>query len=180
MRRISGGPYRCAVMRMRRLPNALLCVLLLAGVGEAATITVNEGDDLQAALNAARPGDEVVLQAGARFVGAFRLPAVKGPVRPITIRSSAVLPLRRITPADAALLPIIASGSGGTALTGEGVSNWRLDGIRKFITPSTRRPTSCSRVYRAFSCAEECRVITHGADFVAAVGFCTVGFWRLR
>ena len=50
-----------------------------------------------------------------------------GPV--ITIRSSAPLPARRITPADAALLPIIGSGTVDSALTGEGTSNWRLDGL---------------------------------------------------
>jgi hypothetical protein len=92
-------------------------------------LTVNNGGDLQAALNAAQPGDEIVLEAGARFVGAFRLPVKpSGPV--ITIRSSAALPGRRLTPADAPLLPTLASGSVEAALTGTGVANWRLDGLR--------------------------------------------------
>jgi Big-like domain-containing protein len=96
---------------------------------ESATLTVNSGGDLQAALNAAQPGDEVVLQAGARFSGAFRLPAKPaGP--PITVRSSAALPSRRLTPSDAALLPTLVSGTVEAALTATSVANWRLDGLR--------------------------------------------------
>jgi hypothetical protein len=40
------------------------------------------------------------------------------------------LPDRRITPNDASLLPIIASGQVDSALTGSNTANWRLDGIR--------------------------------------------------
>jgi hypothetical protein len=98
-------------------------------VATAATISVNSGGDLQAALNAAQPGDEIVLAAGARFTGSFQLPIKPtGPV--ITIRSSAILPDRRLTPADAALLPTIVSGTADSALSGTGTSNWRLDGLR--------------------------------------------------
>jgi hypothetical protein len=94
----------------------------------AATTTVAAGADLQAALNAARPGDVLVLQAGARYVGPFTLPPnPTGP--PITIRSSAILPERRIGPQDAALLPTLASPVAWAILDGTGASNWRLDGI---------------------------------------------------
>lgn len=112
--------------------SAALVVLAMAiapAPGRAATVQLKAGDDLQAALNAAQPGDEIVLTAGARFVGSFRLPSKPfGPV--ITVRSSAALPARRITAADAALLPTIASGSGDAALTGTGVAQWKLDGLR--------------------------------------------------
>jgi hypothetical protein len=92
-------------------------------------LTVNAGGDLQAALNAAQPGDQIVLAAGARFVGTFLLPPKPfGAV--ITIRSSQTLPGRRLTPADAPLLPTIAPNGTEAALTGNGVSNWRLDGLR--------------------------------------------------
>jgi hypothetical protein len=101
----------------------------LAADASAATITVPAGADLQAALNAARPGDVLVLQAGARYLGSFILPAkAAGPV--ITIRSSASLPERRIGPQDAALLPTLASGVVSAILDGTGAANWRLDGIR--------------------------------------------------
>ena len=107
----------------------LVSLLASPGLSAAATLQVAAGGDFQAALNAARPGDVIVLQAGARFVGAFQLPAKpSGPV--ITIQSSAALPARRVTPADAPLMPTIASGSVQSAITAIGVSNWRLDGLR--------------------------------------------------
>jgi len=94
----------------------------------AATTTVTAGADLQAALNAAHPGDVLVLQAGARYVGPFTLPPNPiGP--PITIRSSAILPERRIGPQDIALLPTLASPVAWAILDGTGAANWRLDGI---------------------------------------------------
>jgi len=95
----------------------------------AATITVNSGGNLQAALNSANPGDSIVLAAGARFTGTFSLPAKPfGAV--ITIKSSATLPARRLSPNDASLLPTLFSGGVEPALTGHGVANWRLDGLR--------------------------------------------------
>lgn len=110
------------------LGGAVLC----AHAASAATITVNAGGDLQAALNAARPGDTILLQAGATFIGNFTLPA-KGGTSYITVRSSAPdsslpAPGQRITPAYASLLPKIkVTTSGGTALiTGIGASYWRL------------------------------------------------------
>jgi hypothetical protein len=95
----------------------------------AATTIVAAGANLQAALNAAQPGDELVLQAGARFVGPFRLPAkAAGPV--IMIRSSAALPNRRITPQDASLLPTLASPVVSAVLDGTGAANWKIDGVK--------------------------------------------------
>jgi hypothetical protein len=107
-----------------------LCLLVAPGHAVAAIRTVNAGGDLQAALNAAQPGDEIVLAAGARFTGTFRLP-VKPFGAVITVRSSGTLPARRLTPTDAPLLPLITSGSGDPALIGgRGVANWRLDGLQ--------------------------------------------------
>jgi Bacterial Ig domain len=109
---------------------AVLCVQYIAPHQAAgATWHVQQGDDLQQILSRAEPGDEIVLQAGARFVGTFWLPSkALGPT--ITIRSGAPLPERRLTPADASLLPTIASGSPLPALDGTGASNWKLVGIR--------------------------------------------------
>ena len=95
----------------------------------AATTIVPPSADLQSVLNAASPGDVIVLQAGARYVGSFRLPAkAAGPA--ITIRSSATLPGRRIGPQDASLLPTLASGVVSAILDGTGAANWIIDGIR--------------------------------------------------
>ena len=120
--------------RTRLLVLSTLSVPVMIGTWSvadalAATTFVAAGANLQAALNAAQPGDELVLQAGARFVGSFRLPAkAAGPV--ITIRSSATLPNRRITPQDASLLATLASPVVSAVLDGTGAANWRLDGIR--------------------------------------------------
>jgi len=108
----------------------LVLALAWASPTAAATITVNSGGDLQAALNAAVPGDEIVVEAGATFTGNFTLP-VKSFGAAITIRSSATLPNRRITVADASLLPLIAPGNADPPLIGgTGVANWRLDGLQ--------------------------------------------------
>ena len=118
---------RLRVLRAFSIP--VMIATSFAVDAHAATTIVPAGADLQAALDAAQPGDELVLQAGARFVGSFRLPAkAAGPV--ITIRSSATLPDRRITPQDDSLLPTLASSAISAVLDGTGAANWRLDGIR--------------------------------------------------
>jgi len=106
----------------------MLIATWLAADASAATTIVAAGADLQAALNAARPGDVLVLQAGARYVGPFKLPPNSiGPA--ITIRSSATLPERRVGPQDLALLPTLATPLASAVVDGVGASNWRLDGI---------------------------------------------------
>ena len=49
-----------------------------APAGEGATFTVNAGDDLQAALDAAQAGDVIFLAPGATFTGNFVLRAKPG------------------------------------------------------------------------------------------------------
>ena len=98
---------------------------------EGATVSVRRGDSLQAALNAAQPGDTLMLEAGATFVGNFVLP-VKTGTADILIRSAApddVLPgpTVRMTPAYAALLPKIQSNNAAAAMrAASGAHNWRL------------------------------------------------------
>jgi PKD repeat protein len=98
---------------------------------QAATIFVAAGDDLQAVLDAAQPGDTILLQEGAEFVGTFVLPPKPdGP--PITLRSSAsdsMLPRagQRITPGHAPLLALLRSGTTSPALrTSPGAANWKV------------------------------------------------------
>ncbi len=120
---------RTRLLVLRTLAFPIMFGTWFAADARAATTIVAAGANLQAALNAAQPGDELVLQAGARFVGSFRLPAkAAGPV--ITIRSSATLPDRRITPQDASLLPTLASPILSAVLDGTGAANWKLDGIK--------------------------------------------------
>jgi len=105
--------------------------LTVAASADAATITVNAGGDLQAALNSAQPGDTILLQAGATFSGNYTLPSKSGTTY-ITIRSSASdssLPVAgaRITPAYASLLPKLKSPNTSSALkTATGAHHWRL------------------------------------------------------
>jgi hypothetical protein len=97
----------------------------------AATIYVSAGGSLQAALNAAQPGDVVVLQAGATFSGNFTLPVKSGSAW-ITVRTSTAdhllpAPGVRITPSFAPLLAAIRSPNTAPALsTAAGSHHWRL------------------------------------------------------
>jgi hypothetical protein len=108
-----------------------LAMLSAADTAFAETRLVRSGESLQSALNAAQPGDVIMLEAGATFLGNFTLP-VKGGSNVITIRSSApdtVLPGAgtRITPAFSALLPKIQSPNTAPALaTAPGTHHWRL------------------------------------------------------
>ena len=64
-------------------------VVLALSSAQAATIVVPSGGDLMAAINAAQPGDTIVLQAGATYTGPFTLPNKAGAAF-ITIQSSRV------------------------------------------------------------------------------------------
>ena len=100
-----------------RIPSWATCVVyfLAATAAHAATIAVPAGGDLQAALNAAQPGDVITLEPNATYTGNFILPNKPLPDNGdapeyITIRSAApdsVFPADgvRITPAYASASP---------------------------------------------------------------------------
>jgi PKD repeat protein len=110
-----------------------LAALMVWGAGrlDAATIHVAAGGDLQGALDAARPGDTVLLAEGAEFVGNFVLPAKTGSEW-ITLRTAApdsVLPAAgiRIRPSDAPLLARLRSPNPSAALrTAPGAHHWDI------------------------------------------------------
>ena len=114
---------------------SFLCVVsvcaLTARPVSAATLTVNAGGDLQRALNAAQPGDTILLQAGAVFTGNYTLPLKTGTTY-ITIRSSAsdaLLPAAgvRMSAKYAALLPKIRGAGSSYALrTATSAHHWKL------------------------------------------------------
>lgn len=97
------------------------------------TWVVNDGGDLQAALDGAQPGDSILLQAGATFIGNFVLPA-QDPASAdyITIRSAAPdssLPAANtvIAPTDAPQLPKIQSPNGAPSMaTAPGAHHYKL------------------------------------------------------
>jgi hypothetical protein len=117
-----------SVVRLAMLVSSVLTVPVLA---DAATITVRDGGNLQAAIDAAQPGDVIMLQAGSTFVGNFRLPEKPGSAF-ITIRSSAADsllpgPNTRLTPAQTSLLAKIKSSNTMSALTtAPRAHHWRL------------------------------------------------------
>ncbi|HET7617693.1 MAG TPA: hypothetical protein VF159_08235 [Gemmatimonadaceae bacterium] len=93
------------------------------------TIDVPANGDLQAALDAARPGDVVALAPGAIYTGNFVLPASAGD-GPITLRTGgepAVGADVRMTPARAASLAKLQSPNRQPVLrTAPGAHQWQL------------------------------------------------------
>ncbi len=110
------------------------------------TITVKRGDNLQRALESARRGDEVVIEAGAEFRGHFELPVKSGGSSDgwIIVRTSALDQLpplgTRIDYAQhAALMPKLITPDSRAALATEaGTSGWRIVGIEISVDPGFR------------------------------------------
>jgi hypothetical protein len=117
----------------------ILCAAPL--LARAATITVgpasgNQYQDLQLAINAAQPGDTLLLQAGASFTGLIVLPNKNtSSTQWITLRTSAPdssLPPagQRITPSYVSSMAKIVSPGGMPAInTQPGAHHYRLIGI---------------------------------------------------
>jgi hypothetical protein len=100
----------------------------------AATIVVPSGGNLQAALNAAQPGDTIVLQAGAIYTGPFTLPHKTGNAF-VTIQSAELGSLpgsgQRVSPADAVFMPKLVSPGANQAVisTEESSHHYQFIGI---------------------------------------------------
>ena len=96
-------------------------------------IQVHSGGNLQAAINAAQPGDEIVLDAGAVFTGPITLPNKTGSGW-ITITSSgagALTPGVQVNPGEVSnMATILAPGSNVPALqTAPGAHNYYISGL---------------------------------------------------
>ena len=139
---------------MRFIPNSsLLSIVLLAislsSIGavlgcrgllsdshaqqKGPVIQLDKDGDLQAAINRARPGDTIVLQAGAIYTGPFTLP-VKPGSEYITIQSSRVADLpegARVSPAQSALFAKLQSAEKSAAVvrTQPGAHHYKFIGI---------------------------------------------------
>ncbi len=136
------------------LPRVTLTTTMPSPRGR--TITVGAGGNFQAALDRARPGDEIELQAGATFAGNFSLPVKRGAARipgtddVITVRSSALARLpegRRVRPADTVhMARVITPRNGAEAIgTVAGTAGWRFAGLQITAAPSV---TSLGRLVR--------------------------------
>src|SRR5262245_58092860 len=100
---------------------------------KAATLTVPAGGSLQSAINAAQPGDTIVLDAGAVYSGDLVLPNKSGSSY-ITIQSSRVGELPdgvRVGPAQSALFAKLqsASAAGQVIRTLAGAHHYRFIGV---------------------------------------------------
>jgi hypothetical protein len=122
--------------RLTIVATVLMAVGLSAGAGPAAgaaTIRVDAGGNLQAAINAAQPGDVVELAPGAVYSGNFVLPDKGAATAYITIRTGgagAALPAAgtRVGPSAAGSLAVIQSPNTTSALaTAPGAHHWRLE-----------------------------------------------------
>jgi hypothetical protein len=115
-------PWRAAALALALAVAGVLVSAVRLSAVRAATIQVAAGGDFQAALNAAQPGDTIVLAAGATFVGPFTLPYKVGSGTDadwITIRSDSALPPagQRITPEYSPALPkLVSPGANQSAL----------------------------------------------------------------
>lgn len=126
-------------------PLALLLALVAGGAPElprgsvdtswptrgGRTHQVRAGDDFQAALDAARPGDDIVLEAGAVFTGPFTLPQKDG-ASWIVVRGAGdrlPAPGTRVTPAAAPAMPKLEA-RWGVVISAEPASHhYRFVGI---------------------------------------------------
>jgi len=113
------------------LPRVLLNTSFPSVSG--ATINVAAGGNLQSALNTAKLGDTIVLQAGATFTGNFTLPAKTGSSY-LVIRTSNMAGIpeegTRATASNAAAMPkILTPNNAGAILTAPGAHHYRFVGI---------------------------------------------------
>jgi hypothetical protein len=116
----------------RAYASALSLFALAAVPASAATRHVPAGGDLQAALNAARPGDVITLAPGATYTGNFKLPVKNGDTYIVVRTADAARDLppagTRVSPAHAASLAKIKSSNTSPALsTVAGAHHWRVE-----------------------------------------------------
>jgi hypothetical protein len=135
-----------------------LLMALYSAAALANNINVPAGGDLQAALNQARAGDVITLQAGATFTGHYRLAANSG--NTITIQSSGIGNLaagQRVGPSQAGSMAKLYTPDGNPVLViPSGANNYRIQGIEfqstkgvygaDLISAGTGRETSASQL----------------------------------
>jgi len=120
------------------LPRAYVDTTTVAAGGR--TITVAGGGSFQSALDRARPGDVITLEAGAVFTGPFTLPKKSGEGW-ITVRTSAAerelpAPGVRIDPTYARVMPTLEAARGAVLVTASGAHHYRFVGVE--IRPVAR------------------------------------------
>ena len=103
------------------------------------TIHVRAGESLQSALEDAKPGDRITLEAGATYEGPFRLPRKDGDGW-IVIASNRLRDLpaaRRVSPSQARHMAKIVASSRSAILTESGAHHYRFAGVEIAPEPGT-------------------------------------------
>jgi carbonic anhydrase/acetyltransferase-like protein (isoleucine patch superfamily) len=139
--RSSALPGRARGVGVFVLGLAFLTLFVCTNKRNSNPFFVEAGGDLQAALDAALPGDVILLQAGATYTGPFTLPKKDGGAW-ITIRTGAPdseLPPdgTRITPAYADQLPKLVAASGAVITAAPGARHYRFIGVEIAPRPGT-------------------------------------------
>src|SRR5882672_683543 len=121
-------------MRQTALLLAALVISSAVRNPSGTIVTVPAGGDLQRALVAARPGDTIVLEPGATYMGNFYLPGRTGDdTRPITVRTATptgdpVPSGQRLTPEHATRLAKLRSPNNVPVLrTQPRARFWRIE-----------------------------------------------------
>ena len=134
----------CSAVRYRLSPRrvtyalTILSILFTTSAASGATLVVPAGGDLQAAINAAVPGDTIILEAGATYRGPFVLPRKTGDAF-ITIQSSRVSEITgRVSPAHSGLLAKLRSSIADPIIrTAPGAHHYKLMGLEVSTFSST-------------------------------------------
>src|SRR4051812_39301003 len=123
------------------LPRATVDTSLPQQRGKTTPVPAN--GDLQAAVNAAKPGDTLLLAAGATYRGPIVLPKKSGEGWVLIETSAAQLPPpgTRITPKDAGLMPkIVTMNNGEPAVRAqEGAHHYRFVGVEFTAAPQVKK-----------------------------------------
>ena len=115
-----------------QLPQATVDVSAPASPTRTLRVAAGDAVALQAALNAAVGGDEIVLPDGATYSGSFHLPN-RGSGGTIVLRSATVpaASRTRITPSQAGSLATLVTNSVFPALVADdGAHGWRVIGVK--------------------------------------------------
>lgn len=119
---------------MKRLMLLGACLLVLSASPALATDRiVHQGDDLQAVINVANPGDVIKLDAGTVFVGNYTLPPKQSNGLYVTIQTGTLANLpgagSRVSPANAASMAKILTAFGTALTVRPGASFYKIIGI---------------------------------------------------
>ena len=116
------------------LPQVFLTTDVASTPSAGRTLRVAAGDNLQAALDSAVPGDRILVAAGARFNGNFVIRPKSGGIADgwITVQSDGTIPAEgvRAGPTSAAAFPKLVSTTVLPALSTAGAAaRWRFIGL---------------------------------------------------